>query len=219
MTATVKKASTNGKQDTITLQRLTPRILEVTVEGTAPYISHNWAAKSKQMMLDKSQGKTTKKLPKDPEQEFEDTIYRLDDGRCGIPATAFRAAIVSGARSFDNVTMVEAKSMVHVEGEWSDHEQKHLIPIVGSDPTMWENPVRVGMGTADIRYRAMFKLPWSAHLAIRFLPSQISDEAILALVDAGGFGGVGDWRPSSPKSMTGSFGTFRVVDDTVEVHG
>ena len=31
-----------------------------------------------------------------------------------------------------------------------------------------------------------------------------------ALVDAAGIGGVGEWRPTSPKSATGSYGTFRV---------
>jgi len=29
-------------------------------------------------------------------------------------------------------------------------------------------------------------------------------------VDAGGNGGVGDWRPSAPKSLTGTFGRYEV---------
>ena len=76
---------------------------------------------------------------------------------------------------------------------------------------MREDTVRVGMGTADLRYRAQY-FPWSVDLVIEYPPSQISIESIVALVDAGGIGGVGEWRPSSPKGATGSYGTWSVAE-------
>jgi hypothetical protein len=61
----------------------------------------------------------------------------------------------------------------------------------------------------DLRYRNYF-FPWKAVLNIRFISDAIDADSILALVDAGGRGGVGDWRPSSPKSATGTYGQYRV---------
>ena len=39
----------------------------------------------------------------------------------------------------------------------------------------------------------------------------IDEASVIALVDAAGMGGVGEWRPSAPKSATGSYGQFRVA--------
>jgi len=71
---------------------------------------------------------------------------------------------------------------------------------------MREDMVRVGMGTADIRYRAEYR-DWSALLRIEFVPSIIDLESVVALVDAGGTNGVGEWRPEK----SGSYGTYEVV--------
>ena len=62
-------------------------------------------------------------------------------------------------------------------------------------------------GTADLRYRAEY-FPWSADVYVNFVPSLLSPDSVLALVDAAGLGGIGEWRPS--KAKTGIFGTFRV---------
>ena len=68
--------------------------------------------------------------------------------------------------------------------------------------------VRVGMGTADIRFRAMFP-DWDATLTIRYFPSILTEDSVLALIDASGAGGIGEWRPS--KAKTGLFGTYEVT--------
>ena len=43
-----------------------------------------------------------------------------------------------------------------------------------------------------------------------FLEKPIDADSVVALVDAGGRLGVGDWRPSSPKSATGIYGQYKV---------
>jgi hypothetical protein len=66
--------------------------------------------------------------------------------------------------------------------------------------------VRVGMGTADIRYRAEF-VAWSIDLPITYNARTVSVEQIVAMLDAGGFGtGIGEWRPEKD----GQFGRFHV---------
>lgn len=183
-------------------------VLEVPIRGTAPLIVNRWSEKAKQMMLDKQQTSArTKKEPKNPEALFEASRYRLSDGRDGIPAVAFKGAIVGAARLFDGITLVSLKTLVSVIGEGPDQ----LVPIDYGEVTMREDTPRNANGIADLRYRAQF-WPWSATLHIRTLVGQFDTESLLALVDAAGVGGVGEWRPSAPKSATGTYGTFEVAE-------
>lgn len=201
---------TNGSEAPITaisLSRIEREAVSIPITGTAPLIVHRFDEKAKAMMLEAQQSKTrAKKEPKDPVAAFEASKYLLPDGRDGFPAVGFKAAIVGAARLFDGISMVQVKQLVRVVGEGP----QQLVPLDAADPMMREDTVRVGMGTADLRYRAQYH-PWRAELVVQFVPSQISVESVLALVDAGGIGGVGEWRPSSPKGATGSYGTWEVA--------
>lgn len=189
----------------ITTQRVDTLVL--TVVGVSPLIVSRFDEKAKEMMLAAQQTKTRKaKEPKDPEKEFERRRYRLPDGRDGFPAVGFKGAIVGGARLFDGITMTGLKQQIYVHGEGTEQ----LVAIDGLC-TMREDTVRVGQGVADLRYRPMY-WPWRAELRIDFLPSQLSHESVIALVEAGGFGGVGEWRPSAPKSLTGTYGRFTIEE-------
>ena len=195
----------------ISISRLERRTVEVVIVGTAPLIVHRFDQKAKQMMLDAQQGKAkAKKAPKDPVADYEASRYRLPDGRDGFPAVGFKAAIVGATRLFDKqVTIVGTKQAIRVIGEGP--EQYVPLQYDEGDLIMREDTVRIGMGTADLRYRAQYT-NWSAVLIVQYVPSQINIESIVALVDAGGIGGVGEWRPSSPKGATGSYGTWEVSE-------
>lgn len=191
----------------IVLQRIKREQVQITVKGTAPLIQHKFSAKAKQMMADAQQQRTrTKKEAKNPEQLYLDSLYQFDDGGYGFPAAGFKAAIVGAARYFDGVAMTQLKPGIFVLGEGP----QQLVRITGT-PHMREDNVRIAMGTADLRYRGQFD-DWSAVLTIIYVPTLLTLDSVYALVDAGGIGGIGEWRPSSPKSSTGAFGTFEVVD-------
>lgn len=83
-----------------------------------------------------------------------------------------------------------------------------LIEIHG-EPRMREDMVRLETGVADLWYRAEYP-EWSAALRISYNANMLSLEQLVNLVNAAGFGGVGEWRPSAPKSASGSYGCFRV---------
>ena len=188
------------------LEQIKRARVAVRIVGLTPLIVHRFDEKAKKQMLD-AQVKTSvkaKRAPQDPEAEFEASRYRLDDGRDGLPAVAFKSALIGAARLFDGVTMTQLKSVVHVAGEGS----QQLVAIDG-EPRMREDVVRVGMGTANLRYRAEY-WPWAAWLIVSHVPTLISADSVLSLVNAAGMGGVGEWRPSAPKSLTGSYGTFEV---------
>lgn len=191
----------------IVIQRIGRSRAEIQVEGTAPYICNRFDEKAKQQMLDKQQGKKTVKEPKNVEAAYERSLYRLPNDRYGHPATAFKAAIVDAARYFDKITMEDLKRMILVDGEGPEM----LVEINGT-PKMREDAVRNATGVADLRYRAEF-WPWRATLQIIYVRNMFTLESLIALVDAAGIGGIGEWRPSSKKAKTGVYGTFRVVDE------
>lgn len=199
----------------VKLRRLERAVYEINVEGTAPLIVNRWSEKARAMMLAAQQSSARqKKDPKDPQALFEASRYRLGDGRDGFPATGFKAAIVHAGRLFEGVTQVLLKQVIRVHGEVVSLDGgfgDQIVPITYGEITMREDTPRNASGVADLRYRAQY-WPWSATLRVETIPGQIDLDSLVSLVDAGGVGGVGEWRPTAPKSATGSYGTFKVVE-------
>jgi hypothetical protein len=185
------------------LPKLELQVAQIRIVGDSPLICHAWSAKAKKSMLDKQMKKAKQsKEAKDPEADFEESLYPMADGY-GFPAVAFKSAMVGACRFADGMKMTEARGAFHIIGE--------MVPIVGM-PTPREDMVRVGMGTADIRYRGEFK-EWSATLTIQFNSNVISAEQIVNLLTLAGFGvGVGEWRPE----RNGSYGRFHVATEETQ---
>jgi hypothetical protein len=206
MPTTRRSSSDEGA---IELVRLQEEELAIAIKGVTPIIPHKWSEKAKAMMpghpkRDEVQEKKGKHLP---EQEAEECLYRLGDGRCGMPATAFKAAMIGACGLFEGITKVNTKLVLHVVGEGDEQ----LVPIAGTLKLREDTP-RNANGGADLRYRYMI-VDWSATVRIRYIPSVISARSIVALLDAAGKGGIGDWRPSAPKSATGTYGRWEVVSE------
>lgn len=190
------------QEQVIDLKRINIQRATVEIVGDSPLIVHAWSAKAKKEMLDKQMKKAKgPKIAKDPERDYQDAFYRLPNGKPGFPTIAFKAAAVSAAGRFaDGMKMTEVRGSFHIEGE--------LVEIHG-EPNMREDMVRIGMGTADIRYRPEFK-EWRVLLPIRYNADAISLEQIVNLFNMAGFGvGVGEWRPEKD----GLFGMFHVATE------
>jgi hypothetical protein len=174
------------------------RTLELRLVGDSALICHRWSDKAKRQMLDKQMKKAKQaKEAKDPEADYEASLYPHPEGGYGFPAVAFKAAAVTACRYVDGMKMTEARGAFHVIGE--------LIELEGQ-PEPREDMVRVGMGTADIRYRAQFP-KWACTLLVRYNAKAISPEQIINLFNIAGFGvGIGEWRPE----RDGSYGMFHV---------
>lgn len=155
--------------------------------GDSPLICHAWSAKAKQEMLDKQMGKARgKKEPKDPQADYEGAFYRLPNGNPGFPTIAFKAAAVNAARQVEGLTMTFLRGAFHTVGE--------LVEIQGI-PHMREDMVRVGMGTADIRFRPEW-VNWFVNLIVRLNTRSLTLEQLIHLFNQAGFSvGVGEWRP------------------------
>lgn len=207
--ATRGKAKPKQESVRIELPKLKLEDARVTLVGDSPLIVHAWSQKAKELMLAKQMKKAKQaKEAKDPWVDFLDSLYWLSPRpktipvgaslkkfKFGFPSIGFKASAVGACSHIDGVTKVEARGAFHIPGEF--------VEISGT-PTMREDMVRVGMGTADLRYRGEFK-EWSVELPIRYNVNVLSLEQIVNLFNTAGFGiGVGEWRPEKD----GSFGMF-----------
>lgn len=181
-----------------------PELRKVSVQirliGDSPLIVHRFGEKARKMMLDKQMGKAKSgKEAKNPEADYEESMYRTEDGLPGFPAIAFKAAAVNAANDA-GIQKTLARRAFHVAGE--------IIPIEG-EPSMREDMVRIAMGTADIRHRAEFR-HWAVTLDVTYNAGIISLEQLINLFQIAGFGvGVGEWRPE----RNGTYGTFHVAGE------
>jgi hypothetical protein len=184
--------------EAMTLPKMNIQSFQITLKGDSSLICHKWSEKAKKEMRDKQMKRATAaRAAKDPQKDFEESLYSHPDGGYGFPSVAFKAAAVDACSQIEAITKVEARGAFHIDGE--------LVKIDGK-PTMREDMVRVGMGTADLRYRGEFK-EWKATLTIRHNANVLSAEQIVNLFNTAGFAvGVGEWRPQKD----GSHGMFHV---------
>lgn len=211
------------KTEVIEIRPIEIKKVTVRVVGDTPLIMHAWSEKAKRMMLEAQMGiaKGKKKEVKNPADDFIRSMYWLtpmpEDGtmesfeeaiangaRFGFPVTAFKQAAISAA-----YRMGWAKDKMSMRGAfYIDSDENGMIEIHSNTPEMREDMVKVGMGTADIRYRGEFK-NWYADLTISYNANgQYSLENIVNIINAGGYVcGVGEWRPE----RDGQNGMFHVV--------
>ena len=184
----------------IELPAMNIKLAEIFLIGDSPLISHKWSEKSKKEIRDKQQKKAkTAKDIRNPEVEFEDSLYHIEGGGYGFPAVAFKAAAVNACSHVDGITKVHARGAFHIMCE--------LVTIEGDKPIQREDMVRVGMGVADLRYRGEFK-KWHCKIPVRFNANVLSLEQITNIFDTAGFStGVGEWRPQK----NGDYGMFHVA--------
>jgi len=194
----------------VEIPRINLKHADLTLIGDSPLISHRWSEKAKKQMLNKQMKiAQTAKTAKNPEMDFYESLYWLNGmpakptmaavkkAKFGFPAVAFKSAAVDASLHTDGGKKTISRAAFHIDGE--------LVEIQGT-PVMREDMVRVGMGSADLRYRGEFK-EWSAKVRVTYNADVMSLEQIVNLFNLGGFGvGIGEWRPQKD----GSNGRFHV---------
>lgn len=217
------------KNEVVEIRPLEIKQTKIRIVGDTPLIVHAWSEKAKRMMLEAQQGKKQGKQkpvrsplddfiqaaywltpkPDYPDGADDDTITAafdkaVEDGaRWGFPVTAIKQATAAAAFRLNWV-----KNMMGVRGAlFFDADENGLVEIKGSVPVIREDMVKVGMGTADLRYRPQFN-NWYIDLNVKYNECLgISWENLLNAINAAGFiCGLGEWRPE----RDGSFGMFHV---------
>lgn len=223
------------KAEVIEITPINVKKLEVRIVGDTPLIMHAWSEKAKREMLEAQQGKKKgkEKIRKNPVVDFINSMYwlegkpdvdydmdeeeceklfdkALDNGaRFGFPVTAFKQAAISAA-----YRMGWSKDKVSLRGVFFiDSDENGYVEIKSDHPIMREDMVKVGMGTADLRYRGEFR-NWYADLTINYNTNgQYDINNIINIINAGGYVcGAGEWRPE----RDGQYGMYH-VEHTKEI--
>lgn len=214
-------AKKNSVEERITIPPLNIKTFVLTIVGDSPLIVHAWSDKAKRMMLEKQTKKATagKEIRK-PYVEFADSLYWLTpkpdlDGlsdekaaeiidkaipnaKFGFPTVGIKAAAASGGfRSKVTKNKTDARAAFHLQG---------IYAVIEGTPQIREDMVKIGQGTADLRYRGEFPT-WQTSLTVEYNERAMSAEQIVNLFNIGGFAcGIGEWRPEKG----GDYGRYHV---------
>ena len=194
---------------TKTVEILDFQIKETTIPivGISPLICHKFSEKAGKLIQDKEGGaaKNKKHETRVPEDDFNGARHISPQGWDGFPASGFKGAMIRGAKMIGMV-MKDTQTSFFVH---ADCEETQLVKIHG-DVRMRTDMVRIGMGSADIRYRPEY-IEWYAELNIEFNAGVVSLDQIYQLVKAAGYGcGIGEMRPEKGKF---GYGRFKLANE------
>jgi hypothetical protein len=177
----------------------------LTVEGSSIMVQHKWSEKAKEMMRQKKAGRKTKTREVcNPEKEARDATYFTADGQYGIPVTALKKAIIGAAHKDLGIEKTLVRKSVFIRCS----DPGGVLPIRCDEPIIREDPVRVGAGSADLRYRPQFD-KWECDVEIEFDEDNLTLEDLANLINRAGFGvGILEFRPEKG----GEWGRFRIKE-------
>ena len=163
----------------------------------------------KQQIEDSHRGKAVdkKKNIKTPQQEFEDSLYRVRGKKnvYGIPASGIKnCAVTAAIRYVEGITGTVAVGAFHIIDDIDG-----LCPIKGDKPEIDERTVRVGNFPNKkpcTRRRAKF-INWECTFTVKYNASVITPDQLVYLYENAGFSvGLCEYRPEK----NGNMGMFHV---------
>lgn len=185
---------------TIEIPEIKLQRLIVTIEGQTPLITHRFGERARKQIEDKQQGAArTAKPPREPESEFRDSLYVIQEGVYGFPAAGLKKALVYAGGRFADEQMTVLRGVINVQGD--------LLAIRAPEPRMRSDTVRIDGGkTSSLAYRPEF-WPWEMDVPVVFNATMLTESKVLNLFQMAGFSiGIGDWRPEK----NGTFGQFSI---------
>ena len=216
-------------EEVIEIKPIEMRTITVKVVGDTPLIMHAWSQKAINILKDPQLAKLMKKKQRTPIDDFIQSMYWLEGkpnydpmdppndkiiqdmfdaaiengAKFGFPVTAFKQSAISAA-----YRMGWAKDKMSLRGAFFiSGYSDDMVEIVSDIPIIRQDMVKVGMGSADVRFRGEFR-NWTAELKIKYnVNGKYSLDDIVNIINAGGMVcGVGEWRPE----RDGQFGTYHV---------
>lgn len=226
-TASVKKPSAPPKEDAGKAAKgrsvvISPPNFEqatVTIRGTSPLVLHKFSTKAKEMIIATQEAgqqarKGKKREAKDFNAVYEAARHKASarfGGWDGLPATAFRNAMISACRVV-GFKMTLAKLSVFCVADGYDDDGTPLVRITKGAPQMFLAPARNANASVDIRARPKWDAGWEAKVTLRWDADQFSATDIVNLLARVGMQvGVGEGRPDSRMSAGCGWGEFEVL--------
>jgi hypothetical protein len=186
------------------------RYVETTVRiiGMTPLYMHAMAAKAKRTLLLGGGKKTAAdkvEIKHDPETEFREAAYTLEDGPTllAMMAGAVKSAMGTAALVTPGMKKVDVQRLVKLPQEF--------FPVWGKPYLKCDVVRSADMNrTPDVRTRPI--LPnWCGEIVIQYATPHLSSVGIYNLIsNAGNVAGIGDFRQEKGR---GNYGTFSPVMD------
>lgn len=217
-TATSKaiKPAASDKHETVQISAPRIHTAEFNIIGTAPYIQLRFSEKAINAMREKHEAgsqanKKKAKEARDFHQDFLQAQHLSDDKKQwnGIPASAFRNAMISACRLV-GFKMTLAKLSVFILPDGFDKVDG--VPLIKIDGTPESHIMhaRNATGVCDLRVRAKF-WPWSATVRVQYDADQFTaTDAANLMTRVGAQVGIGEGRPDSKMSAGMGWGTFKL---------
>lgn len=207
------------KQTEVTISPPNFQTAVFRIRGISPYVQNKFSHKTRQQMKEtQERGSTakkgTKKDPKNFQEAYEQSLHQTSEGWYGMPAPAFRAAMISACRTV-GFKMTLAKLSVFIEADGFDQDDATpLVRILKGEPEYFESLVRVANGAPDIRPRGKWQPGWEVNLRIRFDADQFTLADVSNLLMRVGLQvGIGEGRPDSKMSAGMGWGMFEVINE------
>ena len=199
----------------VTIKPANIQTAEFGIKGTAPYVQARFSGKAMQAMMTKmAAGSTASKSRAKPARDFDDdyrqAMHISTEGWYGIPAGAFRQAMISACRLVGfKMTLAKLSVFVHADG-FDKIDGIPLIRLEGT-PERTDMAVRNATGVADIRVRPMWR-EWSAKVRVKYDADQFTLQDVTNLMQRVGMQvGIGEGRPDSRESAGLGWGTFELA--------
>jgi len=204
--ATKQSAGKAGATVAVRLQEIKTARNRLTICGTTPMLQHAWDHKAIEMIEAKKMGKKTKDREAcDPEREFKAATYFTPEGEYGIPLLALKSAIINAAHKDLGIEKTLVRKALFIRSP----NLEMILPMAKGTPPpkMRKDMVRVGAGSADVRYRPQFD-EWKVTFDVEYDTDLLQLDDLVNLINRAGFGvGIGEWRPEK----NGEYGRFEVL--------
>ncbi len=202
------------KSNVVTIKPANIQTAQFNITGTAPMVQARFSGKAMQAMMAKmALGSVANKSRAKPARDFDDDLEQAKhisvEGWQGIPASAFRQAMISACRLV-GFKMTLAKLSVFVQADGFDRiDGIPLIRFEGT-PERTEMAVRNATGVADIRIRPMWR-QWTSKVRVAYDADQFTLQDVTNLMSRVGLQvGIGEGRPDSRDSAGLGWGTFKL---------
>lgn len=177
------------------------RVLKIKIVGDTSLIMNRFTAKAMASIKEKGSGLPSQpKVKRTPKQIFEDSLYKLPNGKYYMPAGALRGAAVSACTSL-------GRSVATKTGMRQAFQLVEDCVVINGKPKMREDMGRnPSTGGGVVLIRGEFE-KWSAEFHVRYNARVISAAQLINLFNTAGFAvGIGEWRPEK----NGNHGMFHV---------
>lgn len=204
------------KEATCTITPPKTEIIHATIRGLSPFVMLKFSQKARNLMMGRmSEGGAARskknRTARNFDEDYQQAIHRSKEGWAGIPASAFRNAMISACRLV-GFKMTLAKMSVFIIAEGIDADDGIPLVKIHGEPRKIESMVRNATGVADVRIRACWDA-WSCDLKVQYDADQFTRQDVVNLLARAGLQvGVGEGRPDSKASAGMGWGQFEIQD-------